>query len=510
MKTKFKVLLCLTIMLIILISQFSVFAGEIFIKDIAHREGYMQAIALTKDGVVFNNDNIAENGKTKIKENVAELTDSLSVFLLKNGDVDFGGKIISGLNVKEIVTVNHYFYYKNDVVVFISNDDALKAYDCRTDECCVIVENVADCRFGEGWLSAKTKTNDLFSVKSDRSGSTLNEIIKVEFIASDICDYDKLYFLKNNGDLYYILNGSSNLVLNNADVQIGLKIKPTVLDKAVVYSNGSFVFVNKGAIEQKYFCNRGAKDITQLGDDIFYIGNDGLLYYLDVRSYYGYHAPGTEIEYCFSSNLHFQKLYYTEGYIYCLDEYNNLYIPLVETGYIDSNGNNYNGRYENIRVSLGNFAPNAVPEKMLGNFVLTKAGECFVRSSNSIYMTDFCKKKLNLLVNNNAVDLVAPIQNKNDRTMYPLRECFEAMGAAVSWDGINRIAIGEMPGVKIEFPIGKSEYYVNGLKYEMDTVSYIDDNLGRTYIPIRYAAEGLGFSVDWIPGDIENTISIHK
>ena len=82
--------------------------------------------------------------------------------------------------------------------------------------------------------------------------------------------------------------------------------------------------------------------------------------------------------------------------------------------------------------------------------------------------------------------------------MYPFRECLENMGATVLWDGTNQIAIGEYNGVTVEFPIGKSEYWINGVRYEMDVPSYIDSSLGRTYIPIRYAAEGLGFTVDWI------------
>lgn len=84
------------------------------------------------------------------------------------------------------------------------------------------------------------------------------------------------------------------------------------------------------------------------------------------------------------------------------------------------------------------------------------------------------------------------------------------IGANVYWDGENKIAIGGIQGIKIEFPIGKNEYYINGIKHEMDTVAYIDTAIGRTYIPIRYAAEGLGYTVDWVEGKIENTIKIHK
>ncbi len=128
----------------------------------------------------------------------------------------------------------------------------------------------------------------------------------------------------------------------------------------------------------------------------------------------------------------------------------------------------------------------------------------------NFYRTGLSDKVTKLLLNGDVLQLTQKLQNVSGRTMYPFRECLEAMGATVMWDGENRIAIGEIPGIKIEFPIGKSEYYINGTKYEMDISAYVDESIGRTYIPLRYAAEGLGFTVDWIPGDIENTISVHK
>ncbi len=507
MKIKSKYLMGLILAVMVLGCQLNAFAGELFIKDIALKND--KGIALTSDGIAFGSNDIFRMGKEKIKEDVASLSDSCDVFLLKNGDVDFRGQIKSGLNVKQIVTVNHQFYYNSQTIVFISNDDVLKVYDFKTDECYTMVENIADCKYGNDWLSARTKTNDLFSVQILRgSYSNASEAMKVNFIASDVCDYEKEYFLKNDGQLYYIQNGSSNLIMTDADIAKGIVVTFNP-KQALVYSNGYFNIIDEGKITQQYLCKHGANDVMRHGSDILYIGVDNLLYYLDIGSYYGDHQPGTEREFCFSDSLHFQKLYHSDSNWYCLDEYNNLYIPEIKT-LVDNNGNNYSGRYENIRVSLRKFAANAVPEKILGRFVLTQAGECYIRNSDSIYMHEFSNKKLNLLINNNSIELVAPIQNKNGRTMYPLRECFEAMGAAVSWDGINQIAIGEVPGTKIEFPIGKNEYYINGVRYEMDTASYVDENISRTYIPIRYAAEGIGFTVDWIPGDIENTISIHK
>lgn len=44
----------------------------------------------------------------------------------------------------------------------------------------------------------------------------------------------------------------------------------------------------------------------------------------------------------------------------------------------------------------------------------------------------------------------------------------------------------------------------------MDIAAYIDTDSGKTFIPIRYAAEALGFTCDWVESDAEYTVSIHK
>lgn len=86
----------------------------------------------------------------------------------------------------------------------------------------------------------------------------------------------------------------------------------------------------------------------------------------------------------------------------------------------------------------------------------------------------------------------------NDRTLIPFRAVFEALGADVTWDENTNSAVGSLDGKKVEFPVGQSIYYVDGEKHEMDTETYINEVQGRTYIPVRYAAESFGFSVEWI------------
>lgn len=126
------------------------------------------------------------------------------------------------------------------------------------------------------------------------------------------------------------------------------------------------------------------------------------------------------------------------------------------------------------------------------------------------FPTAFTSKKTRLVINNKTVELETNVQIKDDRSMYPFRECLEAMGATVIWDAVNRIAIGEYKKNTVKFPIDDNYYYINNTKHMMDTCAYIDPASGKTFIPIRYAAEGLGFTVGWTAGKLENVISIYE
>ncbi len=88
------------------------------------------------------------------------------------------------------------------------------------------------------------------------------------------------------------------------------------------------------------------------------------------------------------------------------------------------------------------------------------------------------------------------IDVKKDRTMIPVRALFEELGHEVTWDNANRM-------VKIDdnvsLIIGDKTLNVDGEKIEMDIAAEIKDD--RTYMPIRFIAEGLGYTVDF---DAEN------
>ncbi len=101
----------------------------------------------------------------------------------------------------------------------------------------------------------------------------------------------------------------------------------------------------------------------------------------------------------------------------------------------------------------------------------------------------------NYIVNNNIVKGdAAPFVDSNWRTMVPLRALAESFDAEVNWDNDARtVTINYDANTQIVMTIGEETYTVNGEEMTMDTAPVIQGE--RTYVPVRFAAEGMGFTV---------------
>ncbi len=86
----------------------------------------------------------------------------------------------------------------------------------------------------------------------------------------------------------------------------------------------------------------------------------------------------------------------------------------------------------------------------------------------------------------------------NDRTMVPLRKIFEELGAQVTWDEATQTATGKKGSTEVKVTIGSKKMYVSGKEIVLDTSPII--LTGRTLVPARAIAEGLGCKVEWIDG----------
>lgn len=81
----------------------------------------------------------------------------------------------------------------------------------------------------------------------------------------------------------------------------------------------------------------------------------------------------------------------------------------------------------------------------------------------------------------------------DDRTYVPFRALGEALGAEVVWDNDARTVTYTLGNTEVVMTIGETTYTVNGEEKTMDVAPVITGD--RTYVPVRFVGEALGFKV---------------
>ena len=94
----------------------------------------------------------------------------------------------------------------------------------------------------------------------------------------------------------------------------------------------------------------------------------------------------------------------------------------------------------------------------------------------------------------------------NSRTILPIRFIAEALNGKVDWSDQTRTAYISYEGRNVEIKIGSNIMKVNGQDVKIDTPARIIN--GRTMIPLRAVAEGMGLRVDF--DDPSRTVVISK
>ena len=88
----------------------------------------------------------------------------------------------------------------------------------------------------------------------------------------------------------------------------------------------------------------------------------------------------------------------------------------------------------------------------------------------------------------------APVQ-MNGRTLVPLRDIFEALGATVNWNAAAQTILATRGTTQIGLAINNRTASVNGSPVTLDQAATLID--GRTFVPLRFVAEATGAKVDW-------------
>lgn len=89
----------------------------------------------------------------------------------------------------------------------------------------------------------------------------------------------------------------------------------------------------------------------------------------------------------------------------------------------------------------------------------------------------------------------SPFVDETGRIQVPVRAFAESINANVNWDIASQTVFINKSQTIVIIPLGKNYYEVDGKRSYMDTVSRVKG--GRTYLPLRYIAEAVGFGVTW-------------
>lgn len=486
---------------ILMLAGFSmvVNAETLPVKDIVYYDESSDDIyVLLENGSLLYGDSIDTPNPIIVSQNVKEIVSYGNYFLLIHKD-----NTVSRLNCYEYignkkVIKNTVEKFSNtfeealdieaigDYYLYIDKNNILKKYDKHKKTSIQILENVKKLDIN----IVLTLNNELYYIDY----KNYNEI-QCNFIIGNVTDVINngtyCVFLRQNKGLYsFSLNEYSG-----EQYLMPIRISPKVDSINNVILNNEFCYYMLGDEVYRYRCDTG-KSLGLFADDVKKIQQLDNVYTI-------YNSGRVDI----GNTLYLSKSEDIQQFIGSRDFY------------LTSNGDLYK-RISNSNTKFSKYFSNV--KKIIIEegknfdetfFFVTNDGKLYsatgyVYNLDKPYLTSFCEKRTKVIINDKEVELETKIQIVNNRSMYPFRECLENMGALVMWDSTNRIAIGELNGITVEFPIDKNYYYINGEIHHMDTTSYISN--GRTYIPIRFAAEALGFTVEWESTSVENKISIFE
>lgn len=89
---------------------------------------------------------------------------------------------------------------------------------------------------------------------------------------------------------------------------------------------------------------------------------------------------------------------------------------------------------------------------------------------------------------------VAPLQYRG-RTLVPMRDIFEALGAKVNWNSFTQAISATRGSTTVQMQMGRSTATLNGQMVRLDQPPLIVN--GRTMVPLRFVSEAMGANVSW-------------
>ena len=94
----------------------------------------------------------------------------------------------------------------------------------------------------------------------------------------------------------------------------------------------------------------------------------------------------------------------------------------------------------------------------------------------------------------------------NGRTMVPLRFVSENLGLEVDWNAATQTAVINSVSKEIKIKIGSKNPTINGVTKTIDAAAVVKN--GRTYVPVRFISEALGYGVEYSNGVVSITTTL--
>lgn len=92
---------------------------------------------------------------------------------------------------------------------------------------------------------------------------------------------------------------------------------------------------------------------------------------------------------------------------------------------------------------------------------------------------------------------IAPIQQKG-RTLVPMRDIFESLGATVNYNSLNRSIAAQKGTTIVRLALGTRNATINNVPIKLDVPA--QTYYGRTVVPLRFVSEALGANVSYNSG----------
>lgn len=100
----------------------------------------------------------------------------------------------------------------------------------------------------------------------------------------------------------------------------------------------------------------------------------------------------------------------------------------------------------------------------------------------------------------------SPFYDENHRLQIPMRYIIQSCGYDVIWNNTAQTATVPTQSGNVVITLGSNQISTPSGPVMMDTVATADG--GRTYIPLRFALEALGFNVQWSSGTTADQVQI--